>query len=302
MDRIGSGVTLRQLELFVAVSRELHFGRAAARMHVSQPVVSDEIRRLERLLGGRLFVRTTRTVALTEFGGVIVLEAEAVLEAATRLAQRAIDHLSSTTMVVRLACTPSVVDGLLPGLVRRSERLRPAVDLREMPVESGGVEELLRAGRADIGIGHFLERTKGFAVDTLRTDGVYVAVATDGPFAAHDTVDLLDLAGLPLLIWPREQAPRYYDALLAICRDRGLDPLILLGPSRVVGVRSYLIAEQRAFALVPEATARTLSGAVTARALTRPAGLPLDVMWRGSHRSPSGTAVLRLIRNAAADS
>lgn len=113
---VPSGVELRQLEAFVAVATELHFGRAAERLHLAAPTLSELIRRLERELGTPLFTRTTRRVALTSAGAELLVRSKGILDEIAAAVRRVAGGDAGT---VRLGITPPVAPVLAPHLISR---------------------------------------------------------------------------------------------------------------------------------------------------------------------------------------
>lgn len=271
-------VSLRQLEIFRAVAAELHFGRAARRLRLSQPTVSKELARLERAWGVELFVRSSGGTALTGEGSELLEQADRVLEAAQHLERAAAAARRRRTSQVRVAASPSVVNRLMPQLLRELERHHPDVEVTEVEVDTGGVTAALDAGAAEVGLGHHVAAPAHGAVRTIGHDELFV-IAAESVVGQGPTVGLDRLADVPLILWPREQSPIYHDAVLEICRSRGLEPLLLTGTSRVSGSRSYLLREGRAFALGPRDFARSESHGVRAAHLSPRAHVPLDLAW-----------------------
>ena len=289
-------LTLRQLRIFTTLAHQLHFGRTAEELGLSQPVVSQELRRLEDMLPGVLFSRSTRLVQLTELGAALLPVAETIVAAADDMALVARQH-QAERKTVTVACSPSIVDRLFPLLLRSAEERAPGLTIRELPVETGGVEDAMPG--ADLGIGRFLTDRPGFLVERLGSERLLALLSTTHPAAAAASVELARLGDLPLLIWSRSQAPAYYDELLRICRERGLEPQLVTAPPRITGVRSYLIADGRTFSLIPESATLRLSPGVCARPLSVPATVPVAATWRQSATArPELRTVLVLLRAA----
>ncbi len=289
-------LTLRQLRAFRAVAAESHFGRAAVGLGLAQPTLSKEIKLLERTLGTTLFERGPGGARLTAAGGALLPIAETMLADAARLMSEAQQLRSSGTRALRVAATPSVVNRLLPAVLRTLETQRPEIEIHVVEVDTGGVPEAVRAGRADLGIGHHVTATPGCGRRTLAHDELQVVVHASLAGQGR-SIDLKRFARLPLLMWPREQNPEYHDALLKLCQERGLDPLILTGSTRISGARSYLLREGRAFAIVPRDYAVTEPAPLVSRPLTQPATVPLQALWRSPLTAPV-SALLRATREA----
>ena len=270
---------MRQLAVFRTVATELHFARAAAALGLSQPTVSKEVAQLERALGVELFHRSSGGTTLTPEGAELVEPADRVLRALDDLERAAGMARRRRTHEVRVAASPSVVNQIMPALLRRLERTSPQVEVTAVEVDTGHVTGALESGAADLGLGHHVTAPANGRVSTIGQDDLFVIAAGSIVGQRGRSIDLARLADVPLLLWPREQSPAYHDALLDICRDRGLDPLLLTGTSRLGGSRSYLLREGRAFALGPRDFALSEGLGVRAAPLKPPAHVPLDLAW-----------------------
>lgn len=293
-------ITVRQAEFFVAVAAAAHFGRAAEALFVSQPVVSQEIRRLEHNLGLALFDRSTRSVVLTSAGESLLPLAQGLLEAASSFTAVAGRLAGPASAAIRLAATPSAMNALVPEILREAEAMLPGVAVEELAVETGEIGEALASGRADVGLGRYLDAPSRFRSEVIRSEPVFVALSSAHPLAGADGIRLADLADIPLLLWPRERNPQYYDRLLEICANASLEPLVLVSRPRIVGARSYLIAEGRAFGLVPESTANLVLPGITTIPLAEPQLLPMSVAWLADEPRPQVLALVELVRRVAA--
>ncbi|HEY4459193.1 MAG TPA: LysR family transcriptional regulator [Pseudonocardiaceae bacterium] len=211
---------LRQLRYFVTVAEELHFGRAAELLHIGQPAVSQQIRRLERELGVELFNRSTRTVALTEAGRLFLPHARDVLAAAAR-ARTAIDELRA--VVLRLGTSSGLgarLETILAEFARRAphaqlELVSTPTEDRLNRVRSGDLDAtLLRGDRAEPEL-EFLP---------LWQDELMVALPAQHDIAAREAVDFADLEHLPLRLTRRAANPALHDLVLRCCREAGFAP------------------------------------------------------------------------------
>lgn len=301
---VGEGdvqVTIRQIEAFVAIAEELHFGQAAARLGRSQPTVSQEIGRLERAWGVALFDRSSRNVALTSSGRELLMPSRAVLEQLGVANDLALACRRERRDTVRMVVSPSVADVLLPAFLRDVERLMPGLQVVEELAESGQVVNRMRDVHADLGVGRFLTAVPGMRRELLCDEPLYAVLGRAHPAAAGESVRLSELQDLPLLLWPREQAPRYHDRLLELCRQRGLSPLLLVNPAHIATPRLYLLSGLRAFALLPRSATRVLPTELAALPLSKPATLPLEMLRRLRDPRQWFTEVLDLVRQHAVE-
>jgi len=206
---------LRQLRYFVAVAEELHFRRAAERLHISQPPLSQQIRALEEELGFALLIRTRRRVELTAAGAAFLRDARtllAELEGAVATARR-ID--AGQTGRLRISFVGSALFSIVPRMVERFRRSRPGVEieLHERPT----IDQLraVRAGVADVGmVRPPIEDEAGLRVQTILRERTVAALPAGHPLTALSRVPLRRLAAEPLVLFPRDQAPGFHDLLI----------------------------------------------------------------------------------------
>lgn len=273
-------VTLAQLQVFVALSDTLHFTRAAEALSVSQPTISKEIKALERGLGIQLLNRSSGGTTLTPAGRSLQGHARAVITQVTEFEASAEVVKSHARREVRIAASPSIVNRLLPETLRKFDDRDLGITLVAIEVETGEVVAAVDSGRADIGVGHHLTRPRRATKRRLGEDELQVVISRSLAPKAGTPLDLGGLTQVPLLMWPRERSPAYHDAIIEICRARGLDPLLLTGTTRISGSWSFFLDDARAFALAPrDFAAQETGGHLTALSLNPPGFVPLDVVW-----------------------
>lgn len=221
---------LRHLRYFAVLAEELHFGRAAERLHMAQPPLSQRIRDLERELGVRLFDRTRHRVQLTEAGALLLEHARPVLSG-VETAREAIRRIRpGQAGVLRAGVPPDTNPVVLPTLTADFARRAPGVliELHELTTD----EQLkrLREGELDAGVVRHPADTVGLESGPVARRELGVVLPADHPSAAGPHPDegallrLRDLDGTPLVVFPREMAPRLYDHILTVCRDEGFLP------------------------------------------------------------------------------
>ncbi|WP_424217378.1 LysR family transcriptional regulator (plasmid) [Streptomyces sp. BI20] len=180
------------MRYFVAVAEERHFGRAATRLHMTQPPLSRAIKGLEAELGAPLFVRSPAGVALTPVGSVLLDEARALLDRADRLRVRVAEAAGTATLTVGI-----LGDGTDPGVTRLAadyRRRHPGVDVRVRDTDLTDPTCGLRAGLVDLALTRAPFDDTALLVRELRTDPVGVVLRADDPLARLDRLTLDDLA------------------------------------------------------------------------------------------------------------
>ena len=186
---------MRQLEAFVAVATELHFGRAAERLHLAAPTLSELIRRLERELGTPLFTRTTRRVAMTSAGAELLDRAKVILDvvAAAHAAVRRVAAGQAGT--VRLGITPLVASVLAPHLIGQFTAEAPHVTVNLQRMWLPAMTDGLISGRIDVAITcGVIPAAEGVANEVFCAEPLLVGLRPGHRLAGQDTVALQDLA------------------------------------------------------------------------------------------------------------
>jgi DNA-binding transcriptional LysR family regulator len=226
MNPADLGIELTHLRYFVAVAEELHFGRAAARLRLSQPPLTQQIQRLEERLGAPLFLRTTRKTELTAAGTALLTAARLVLEDARRAFEAARGAGRGEVGQVVIATPPSLMLGPLPRLVRAFRKAAPqvAVRLREMSTAAAAVE--LARGEADIGFLRGPRVPPGLVEQYRFTEPLAAILPRGHPLAGRRSVRLAQLAGEAFAFFPRRLGPEFHDELTGLCRAAGFEPRI----------------------------------------------------------------------------
>ena len=286
---------LRQLEYFVKVAEERNFTRAAEQVHVAQPGVSAQIRRLERELGQELLDRSTRTVRLTEVGAAVLPYAKAAL-AAVAGARQAVDELTGLLRgrVAVGMVTSHQVD--LPGLLAAFHHDHPAVEITLTEGNSDDLIAALRTGDLDaaiISVG--ATDPEGLAVEVVTDQAIVAAVGPDHELAAHAKISLADLRGHDLISLPRGTGLRA--RLDEACAAAGFAPRIAFEASDP-NMLAQLAVHGLGAAILPAEFAASWSGRLRPLPIHRPTLRGRLVFgWRADGpSSPAGAAFTRRIR------
>lgn len=217
---------LRHLKYFVAVAEELHFGRAAAKVQITQPVISDQIRRLEQELEVKLFFRTKRTVQLTEPGKLFYKEAKQILERvekAVSVVQKADrGELGSLT----IGYTGPALYTVLPEIIRAFRDRYPQVELVLKEICTNEQEEALRSGDIEVGFLHPpVDGDLEFV--SIMTEKMVLALPEEHPLATLAQIPISKLSDQPFILFPRQVGPYLYDRILSICQQAGFSPIVV---------------------------------------------------------------------------
>ena len=221
-------IELRLWRQFAAVAQDLHFGRAAARLHMTQPPLTQAIAQLERRLGVRLFDRTKRSVALTAAGAALLPQALDLLGRAQSLPAQARAAAAGEVGRLRLAFVSTVGFALLPQWVQAFRALHPKVELDL--VEATGDVQLGALARRDIDAG-FMLHSPGFAPPGLNhlrlaRDALVLAIPSGHALAQGRVPALGRVLDEPLVIFPRRILPSLHDAIFGVYHAAGRTPLV----------------------------------------------------------------------------
>jgi DNA-binding transcriptional LysR family regulator len=290
---------LRQLEYFVAVAEEANFTRAAARVHVAQPGVSAQIRKLERELGQALLDRSGRAVRLTEAGAAVLPYARAAL-AAVDGARLAVDELTGLlrgrVAVGTVTSVPSE-DLDLSGLLAGFHRDHPAVEITLTEDNSDRMVEALRDGRLDMALVNLGGKTlPGIETRVVTDERLVAAVSHDDPLAARTAVTLETIRERSLISLPRGTGIR--SLIDDACAAAGFRPRIAFEAGDP-NVLAQLASRGLGVAVLPQSLAEFYREELRAVAITRPELRGrLELAWRAE--GPVSPAARALIGRAYA--
>ncbi|WP_321898637.1 LysR family transcriptional regulator [Burkholderia cepacia] len=217
---------LRQLRYFVAVAEELHFGRAAKRLFISQPALSFDIRKFEDALGVQLFSRTNKTVALTNAGEVLLGEARRLLLQAAEAERLTVRSASGLAGRLRIGFVHSMLYRGLPDAVRRFEADYPGVEVVLSEMNTHAQVQAIQRGQIDLGYAHWGHFPPEVESAPVYAEPFVCCLPAAHPLARRRQLALAALAAEPFILFPREAAPHYHDLIIAQCVNAGFSPLI----------------------------------------------------------------------------
>jgi DNA-binding transcriptional LysR family regulator len=268
---------LRHLRYFRAVAEELHFGRAAERLHIAQPPLSQQIRQLERELEVSLLTRSTRRVELTAAGEAYLKRAVAVLDAVDDAGQQARRIAMGVEGQLTIGCVGSATYSVLPRLVRalRDELPHVEISIRGEMLAPAQLDAL-RAGDIDIALLRPPVDDAAIRVEVLRRDRLIAALPAEHPLAQRDLLRVGDLRGEDFIAHAGQGRSVMGGLLAAICADAGFAPRVRHEVSETSTLVT-LVAAGLGVAVVPAPTADLDIAGVTYRQL-EPASLGVDLV------------------------
>ena len=243
---------LRHLRYFVAVAEELHFRRAAERLHVAQPAVSEQVRKLEEELGVQLFDRTPRNVGLTDAGSALLPEASRLLRQAEAIRLTARSAGDRPGRVLRIGYVPTALLACIPRTVRRLIATMPNLQTTMEPGSGLEVVEAVRAGELDVAIVSLPIPTAGLRVTPLGEQRAVAVFPVGHDHAVKPHVGLEQIAPERIIVFPRDADRPFYDAVLAACSNAGISPTLIEMAHGQVDRLLLEVASGTGMALVPE--------------------------------------------------
>ncbi|MCM5678346.1 LysR family transcriptional regulator [Schlegelella sp. S2-27] len=277
---------LRQLRQFVAVAEELHFGRAAKRLHMTQPPLTMAIRQLEETLGAELFARTRRSVVLNPAGEALLPQARRLLAEAEQLGPLVRSAAAGQLGQLRLGFVSTVGYGPLPGWLKRFRETHPGVALSLKEATLDVQLEAFAAGEIDAGFVLHAPGAAptGFQALPVMREPLVLALAADHALTRRPRLPLRDALGEPLVIFPRAITPSLYDAVLSLYSSHQAVPQIAQEAIQMQTIVN-LVSAGMGVAWVPESVTRLQRPGVAYRPLAA-SGLACEtsLIWPLQHR------------------
>ncbi len=276
-----------QLRCFVAVAEELHFGRAATRLNMTQPPLSRQIQVLERILDAQLLDRTSRSVRLTAAGRSFLPEAQRILRLAETAAHVTRQVAAGRAGVLKLGFTAASAYDFLPRLVTACRAAMPDVtlSLREM-VTKDQVEGLL-SGQLDAALVRPMVTHPELETARALAEPLVAAVPAGHALAARESLTLPDLNGSPFIAYAPHEARYFHDLVTALLAEAEVRPRVLQQLTQIHSILA-LVRAGIGLALVPAAAERLRFEGVAFRPLVLPQPHPAELMltWRHDHDNP----------------
>ncbi|WP_158240616.1 LysR family transcriptional regulator [Telmatospirillum siberiense] len=289
----------KHLKAFIALSEDLHFGRAAVRLGIAQPQLSLQIQSLEAVLGVRLFERSRRHVALTDAGRLFLPEARATLAQAERARQTALRAARGELGRLDIGFTGSApFSNAMPHIISQFRKRWPDLEMTLREMSTSDQLQALVEGNLDIGFVRPGEpgEAEGVILQMVLQEPLFAVLPADHPLADGPSVSVAALAGLPFIMHPRHIGTGLYDKVMNLCAVAGFRPRVALEAhqmSTIVG----LTATGLGVSIVPEAMRRIhVDGARFVPLVETDATMVLSV----AHRKGDARAVIRHFLGAVA--
>lgn len=292
---------LRHLWYFLAVAEELSFSRAAVRIGIAQPPLSQQIRKLEQVVGCTLFDRTGRRVRLTPPGTMLVGEARRILADAAQTTERLRRIGKGEVGSVTIGFSPSTIFSPLPTAVRLFRERFPGVHVRLRETTLSNDVEALRAGTLDLAIEREPDPAEGIVAMPFLVEPFVAAVPADNPLAGRRSIRVAALRDQPFVLFPRENSPGLYRQVMELCRGAGFQPRVVQEAEAWHTIVS-LVEAGIGVSLMPASFEGRRTGKLAYLALAgRPLYTSTMACARESGRSHAADAFLEVLKGAAAD-
>jgi DNA-binding transcriptional LysR family regulator len=277
---------LRHLWSFLAIAEERHFGKAAKRLGISQPPLSQQIQILEQALGFKLFVRSRRGAELTPEGAAILPAVRRFAEQAGQMEAAVSEARLGRSEIIHVGAITSAIVDILPAVFRIARERHPHITLALAETDSSAAIDALLNGDIDVAFARFDHDVDPIKVRRLANDRLVVALPAGHPLAARRKIRLASLAGQAMVLFPRRITPAYYDSIIAACRAAGFSPNIVQEVSTVPSQVAFVSCGM-GIALVPGGLARLGAEGVVFRPLAEKVDVVTTaVAWNDQRASP----------------
>ncbi|MCC3413711.1 MULTISPECIES: LysR family transcriptional regulator [unclassified Microcoleus] len=271
---------LRHLRYFIAVAEELNFTRAAERLHMAQPPLSQQIQHLEAELGFQLFRRTKRTVVLTEAGQVFFEESQKILLQVDRAIQLGKQTSRGELGQLTVGFVSSAAHNVVPAILQAFRTRCPAVKLELHELTTNEQLQRLRFGRIDIGFVRPPIEEDGINSEIVFREPLIVALPETHYLADRAVVELHELSAEPFILFPRSLAPGLYDPIVSLCLQAGFSPIAGQEAIQMQTIIS-LVAAEMGVAIVPASMQNFQRTGVVYKHLQEPSPIvSIALIWR----------------------
>lgn len=278
---------LRSLSCAIALAEEGHFGRAADRLHMTQPALSQRISALEADIGHPLFVRSPGPVRPTEAGAALLRRARVAVANAAAARTDARATANGELGRLRVGFTQIVLYERVPELLAAFRNINPGIELELLEMDSPTQEMALAVGSIDVGLVHPPLAKPELTFRQIGGISLVLVLPADWPEAQHGAIRLSECRDMPFLMAPRRIGPTFYDGIIAACRVAGFSPKVVQEAAPMstliglvaTGLGAGFIAEPLSVIKRPGVAFVRVEGELPA--------LPVSVAWRADNGSPA---------------
>ena len=292
---------VRHLWLFLVVAEELHFGRAAKRLNMSQPPLTEQIQILEQSLKVKLFERSRRGTKLTPAGAAILPAVRKFADQLERLEFAVREAVAGQRSMLTIGAISTAMVEVLPSLIVKMKATHPDVTISMREIDSVEAAPLLQAGDIDIAFAR-LEGELGDGIQSLplREDRLAVALPKEHHLAERTRIPLTSLAQEDFVMFYRRVSPSYFDSLVSACRDAGFAPRVVHEVSSVASQIAFVGCGQ-GVALIPAAMKKMASETCVVRPLAEKISIiTTAVAWNQAQDNPLVDAAIAAIKGSGA--
>lgn len=286
---------LYQLGYFIEVAEQRNFTRAAERLNLAQPALSQQVKKLESELGTPLLIRGRRETVLTQAGEVLLVKARALLADAAKAKQAVADVANLKRGKLILAAIPSVSGSWLPKFVRQFRKAHPKIELVLKEGRSDEVALMVDSAKAELGFLQFPADKKRFRSSKILSESFVAVIPARHPLAAGKEVSLQQLAEEPFIFYKG----RAREVVLAACRDAGFEPSVACESGQLETVRS-LVAANLGVAVLPQLGILGPGNGYVVRPLIRPR-LTRNLGWIAKRESDLSSVAKAFIKTFGSD-
>lgn len=288
---------IRHLRYFLMVAREGNIGRAAARLHISQPPLTRQIQQLEQEIGAALLTRSGKGVELTEAGAVFLEESANILSLLDQMTERTQCAARGQLGRIDIGIFGSAVLDVIPELLRKFRQAYPGIKTMLHTMTKAEQIDALRQRRIAVGFNRLLAPLPDITVETVKMERVLAALNERHPLAACAHIPFSALRDEPLVLYPSGSRPNFMDYIMSLCHADGFYPRIAQEVSdAMTGVA--LVAGGFGICPVPESTANLSIAGVVYRPFEKPHAPKVDLscLYRTGDQSPILKAFLTTVR------
>jgi DNA-binding transcriptional LysR family regulator len=277
---------LRHLRYFCVLAGELHFGKAAARLHISQPPLSRQIEQLETELGFLLFHRTKRTVELTAAGTVFLEEVEQIFKQLDRAVSLGRQTQRGEIGNLAIAFVSSAAYNILPVLLKYLREEHPGVSISLHELTTDRQLTSLLSGQIDLGIIRPPIDDRNIFYQPILQENLVVALPENNPLTKHKTISISQLQDEQFILFPRNLAPSLFDNITTTCQNSGFYPQVAQEAVQMQTIVS-LVSAGMGISIVPASLQNLQRAGVTYRSFRDPTpAVEIGAIWRTEDKSP----------------